>query len=128
MSDRIDGALRPLVDQLRARYPNVNIVDAKKTVWVDGLMQQLVTFRGTLSQLQLCGLVTDSMLRSRNERAWSGATSLGDGFHLRNCSHGLAGQWELDLCTESAPRETGRMSLEQASRVLHHILKRCSEL
>ena len=125
MSDRIDGALRPLVDQLRARYPSVNVVDAKKTVWVDGFVQQLVTFRGSLPHLQQCGLVTESMLRSRNGRAWSGATPLGDGFHLRDCSHG---QWELDLCTESAPREIGRMSLEQASRVLHHILKRCSEL
>ena len=128
MSGQIDGALRPLVNQLRGRYPNVQIIDAKKTVWVDGFVQQLVTFRGLLVQLQLCGLVTESMLRSRNGRAWSGATSLGDGYHLRKCPHGAAGKWEFDLCTESTPREIGRMSLEQAADVLHHILKRCSEL
>lgn len=126
MSDRIDRALRPLVEQLRARYPHVRVVEARRTEWDDGFLQQIVRYRATLAELKQCGLVTDEMLRGRSAVSACGETSLGDGFHLSECAGDgpNRGYWELDVSTESAPRGAAR-SLHLAREVLARIIEGC---
>jgi len=97
MSDRIDSALRPLVARLRARYPSVTVVEARRTEWDDGFVQQIVRYRATLAELKRCGLVTEEMLTRRNAVSACGETSLGDGFHLSRCAGDARGEWELAL-------------------------------
>jgi hypothetical protein len=123
MSDRTDSALRPLVARLRARYPGVTVVEARRTEWDDGFVQQIVRYRATLSELKRCGLVTEEMLTRRNAVSACGETSLGDGFHLSRCAGDARGEWELDVSTESAPRGAA-LALHQAREVLERISKR----
>jgi hypothetical protein len=126
MSDRIDGALRPLVGQLRARYPNVRVIEARRTEWDDGFLQQIVRYRATLAELKKCGLVTEEMLKGRNAVSACGETTLGDGYQLSECiGHGSSrGYWELDVSTESAPRGS-ELPLHQAWEVLTRIIESC---
>lgn len=124
MAERIDRALRPLVDALRARYPHVRVIEARLTRWDDGFLQQLVRYRAPLAELRRCGLATDEMLKGRKAR---GSTALGDGYHL--CESPVIGTrgepcWELDLCTESAPREVD-MELHEARAVLRRMSDAC---
>jgi hypothetical protein len=123
MSDRIDSALRPLVARLRARYPSVTVVEARRTEWDDGFVQQIVRYRATLAELRRCGLVTEEMLTRRNAVSACGETSLGDGFHLSRCAGDARGEWELDVSTESAPRGSN-LPLHQAREVLERIIQR----
>ncbi|MGQ0751776.1 MAG: hypothetical protein ACT4PS_14680 [Betaproteobacteria bacterium] len=125
MSDRKDGVLRPLVERLRARYPRIRIVEARRTEWDDGFVQQIVRYRATLSELKRCGLVTEEMLKRRNAVSACGETSLGDGFHLSRCASDASSrsEWELDVSTESAPRGSD-LPLHQAREVLERISAR----
>lgn len=125
MSDRMDGALRPLVERLRARYPRVRVVEARRTEWDDGFVQQIVRYRATLSELKRCGLVTEEMLTHRSAVSACGETSLGDGFHLSRCAGEVSSgsEWELDVSTESVPRGAD-LPLYQARAVLDRISER----
>lgn len=126
MPDPVDRALRPLVEQLRARYPRVRIVEARRTVWDDGFLQQIVRYRAPFEELKRCGLVTEEMLRERKALSATGETTLGDGFHLSECvgENAAEGCWELDVSTESVPR--GRdPDMQQAREVLKRIFQRC---
>ena len=115
----IDAALWPLVEQLRARYPVVEILEARLTRWPDGVLQQTILFQAPLAELTRCGLVTGEMLRQREARSACGETSLGEAFHL-GVSDGdrASGCWDLDLCTESSPREPEHFELADARRML----------
>lgn len=118
MPEFVDAALRPLVQKLSARYPNVRVVEARLTRWDDGFLQQLVRYRAPLEELKRAGLVTHEML----EQAPSGHTPIGDAFHLSEC--GEAGSMELDLCTESVPRT--HPQTRGPCDVLKKLLERCS--
>lgn len=127
MTDHIDRALRPLVEKLRARYPEVQVIEARKTVWDDGFVQQIVRYRAPLADLMHAGLVTDEMLKERKAQSACGETSLGDAFHLSECSTPESGEgcWELDLCTESVPRDRELKRTDDARRVLERIFQGC---
>ena len=119
MPTYIDAALVPLVEKLRARYAGVRVVDARLTRWPDGFLQQTIRYQASLAELTRCGLVTEEMLRQRGPRSACGKTSLGEAFHLGKCGTALvAGCWDLDVCTESAPREPDRLELAEALGVL----------
>jgi hypothetical protein len=116
----IDPVLGPLVKKLRARYPNVNVVDARLTTWRDGLVQQAIRYQAPLATLKRCGLVTEEMLRRRVPGSACGETSLGEAFHLSQCfdTQSAAVWWNLDVCTDSAPREPDEPDLGEAQRTL----------
>lgn len=126
MSDHIDRTLRPLVEKLRAQYPQVRVVEAKLTRWDDGFLQQIVRYRAPLRELKRYGLVTDEMLRQRKSQSACGETSIGDGFHLSECgaAESTEGCWELDVCTESVPRNQ-ELKMHQAREVLAQIVEGC---
>ena len=125
MDDHVDRALRPLVEKLRARYPQVHVVEARRTVWDDGFVQQIVRYRAPLADLRNAGLVTDEMLTARESTSAYGESSLGEAFHLSQFSAERDGCWELDLCTESVPRVGGLTKTDDARCLLERIFKDC---
>jgi hypothetical protein len=119
MAVNTDWSLQPLVLRLRARYPEVRILEARLTKWTDGFLQQTIHYRAPLDSLRRCGLVTDEMLRCRSVLSSCGYTSMGEAFHLnRSSGPAAAGCWDLDICTESWPREPEAMKLTEAQRML----------
>ncbi|HET7598294.1 MAG TPA: hypothetical protein VFK15_15295 [Burkholderiales bacterium] len=126
MADDTDGALQPLVQQLRAKYAPVRVIEAKITRWDDGFLQQIVRYRATLAELKRAGLVTEDMLARRRPQSACGETAIGDSFHLSECGVDERGEpsWDLDLCTESVPRHQ-ELKLYQARQLLERILEGC---
>ena len=118
----IDAPLAPLVEKLRARYPAVEVVEARLTRWPDGFLQQTIRYQAPLSELTRCGLVTKEMLRRRDRGSACGETSLGEAFHLCKCAS-ATGYWDLDLCTESIPRDPDPFGIDQARRILAELMK-----
>lgn len=120
MQTCIDPVLGPLVKELRARYPDVKVVEARLTTWRDGLVQQAIRYQAPLATLKRCGLVTEEMLRCRKPHSACGETSLGEAFHLSQCfdTESAAVWWNLDVCTDSAPREPDELDLGEAQRTL----------
>jgi hypothetical protein len=125
MAVNTDRALQPLVLRLRAQYPEVRILEARLTKWTDGFLQQTIHYRAPLDSLRRCGLVTDEMLRCRSVLSSCGYTSMGEAFHLnRSSGRAAAGCWDLDICTESAPRELEQLELSEAGRTLANLFER----
>lgn len=124
MPIRIEAALRPLVEQLRSRYPGTTIAEAHLTRWPDGSLQQTIRYQAPLVELIRCGLVTEEILRQRERRSACGVTSLGEAFHLGMCdADRAAGCWDLDVCTESAPREPEHLEVIDARRTLADLFR-----
>jgi hypothetical protein len=117
---RIDCALGPLVEKLRARYPGVHIVEAHMSTLDDGAIQQCIRYCAPLEMLKHYGLLTEEMLRKKR-----GPTSLGEGFHL--CEGldylSLPGCWDLSAWTATRPRERPRIGTTEAQRILKRIFK-----
>lgn len=125
MNDHIDRTLRPLVEKLRARYPQVQVVEARRTVWDDGFVQQIVRYRAPLAALRDAGLVTEDMLKSRKATSACGETAFGDAFHLSQFADQGDECWELDVCTESAPRDGELARTDEARHLLERIFQDC---
>lgn len=124
MTDYIDRALAPLVEQLRARYPGVRIVSASLCERpADGELQQEIRYQAPLERLKALGLLTSCMIA--RDRAWPPADAIGDGFHL--CAsldrESRPGQWDLLILTGASPRERARFSVLPARRLLRRILR-----
>lgn len=119
MKGYVDAPLRQLVRTLRERYPQVNVCEARLTQWPDGFLQQCIHYQAPLQALRRCGLLTDEMLQCSRRRSSCGQTSLGEAFHLNHRSGEPGdGCWDLDICTESWPREPEAFELTEARRML----------
>lgn len=122
MGNYIAHELRPLVARLSARYLGVRIVEADMSQCHDGSWQQNIRYQAPIETLRRYGLLTDEMLR---DRRCSGATSLGEGFYLRQAldDESRPGCVDLSIWTGEFPRERPRMALKDAQRVLKRIAK-----
>lgn len=114
--------LREAVKQLLARYPGVRIIEATVGGGAGGGLQQTVRFQAPLATLRRLGLATPEMLSQPAEDAlgFSGQTSLGDAFVLRNAldARSRPGCWDLVLCTGAVPLERPEFPLDDARRLI----------
>lgn len=108
--------LRCLVEKLRARYPGIHIRSARYcTYGVDGERQQEIQYQAPLASLEAAGLVVPEMLRPKR----NGRTSLGEGFTL--FPSWPPGCWDLYVYTAMSPRESPRIAVTEAKRLLKKI-------
>ena len=121
----IDQALRPLVAQLRARYPGIRIVEARYSRDHWGTLQQCVRYQAPLELLRHVGLVTEGMLeRRRGPRG--NLNCVGDGFNL---CEGLdqasrPGCYDLSIFTGAVPYDDRvRIGVRQAAQLLRRIAR-----
>ena len=123
MTDYIDDELRPLVAQLRRRYPGVRIVEATMGTLHDGTPQQDIRFQAPLAELQRLGLVTDEMLRLH--KAGRCDVSIGDGFFLTDYidDESRPDCWDVSIWTPARPRERPNINVSRARQVLRRIAK-----
>jgi hypothetical protein len=114
--------LRPLVAHLRARYPGVEVTDARMRTLDDGTVQQSVSYVGPIDKLLGYGLVTPEMVargRYLDDRRKGRHCPNGDGFFIPSKSDGAL---ELSIHTGSWPRERERFSVRDAERELRRFM------
>ena len=114
--------LREAVKQLLARYPGVRIIEANIGNGIGARLQQTIRFQAPLAEMQRCGLVAKDMLSqpAHDALGFSGETSLGDKFVLRNAldPRSRPGCWDLVISTGAVPLEPPHFALDDAKRLI----------